>query len=152
MERERKAPDEVNSFEYLSEHLWQRAKDGGFEAEFGQLKVVLPYLNQFERLTDLIRLIKQGDEKLVNYLLTDLIRLYRTRQDLRPAIVIIIILILWSDLAAIYEELPPIKGLDERFADIYWDLFHRLQGLKLNEADKTRSEIVIQLRSKFIRR
>lgn len=145
-----KMADEVNSFEYLSEHLYQRALKGGFEAEFNQLKSLLPYLNQFERLIDLIELVQTGDEKLVNYLLTDLVRLYRTRKDLRPAIVVIVIIILWPDLTNIYEELPERPGYDERFADIYWHLFQRMKWLALERDVNIRAEIIRDLRTKFV--
>ncbi|MDI6733385.1 MAG: hypothetical protein QME51_04590 [Planctomycetota bacterium] len=147
MEKVKKSPDEVNSFEFLSEHLYQQAKQGGFEAEFTQLKELLPYLNQFERLTDLLKLVEGKDEELVNYLLADLIRLYRIRKDLRPAIVIIIIHILWTDLTKLYEELPPRKCYDERFADIYW---HLLLIMKDHQTKLNAKAIIIsRLRSKF---
>lgn len=178
MKQERKQANEVNSYEYLSIHLYERATKGGFEAEFKQLKEVLPYLNpvrkpddksnnrvissneeviklsngvnQFERLTDLLKLVEQGDQKLVNYLLTDLIRLYRTREELRPSVVVITILILWLDLSQIYDELPPKQGYDERFADIYWYLLKRVNQTNLEETVDIKSELIIQIRNRFV--
>ncbi len=149
MNNDRK-PDEVDSFEYLSEHLYQRAKKGGFETEFTTLKTVLPYLNQFERLANLIGLIEQGDKRLCNYLLNDLIRLYRSRKDLRPAVVIIIIVILWSDLTEIYEALSERARYEERFADIYWYLLERLKRFVPGNRQDTRFRLVISLRYKFV--
>lgn len=149
-ERIKKGPSEVNSFEFLSEHLYQRAEQGGSEEEFNRLKTVLPYLNQFERLTDLMDLMEQGDENFANYLLVDLIKLYRANRELRPAVVIIIILILWKDLTEIYEDLPEWQGYDERFAEIYWDILNRLKKFKSEEITDIKAEIIIRLRANFI--
>lgn len=147
-----KLPDEVNSYEFLSEYLYQQARRGGFGQEFLQLKSALAYLNQFEHLAGLLDWIESGDRALVDYLLSDLLRLYRTNRELRPAVVILVILIFWADLTEIYGELPEWKkpDLDERFALLYDELLNIIGRSQTSINIKT--EILAKLKIRFIRK
>ncbi|MEW6027570.1 MAG: hypothetical protein AB1599_09795 [Planctomycetota bacterium] len=144
-----KKPDEVNSYEFLYKHLYERTKESGFEAEFTQFKPVLPYLQRFERLIDLMILIERDPASIPNTLLDDLVKLYQSGRATRPTVILLIMLILWKDMEEIYGRLPEKKygGLDERFADIYWHLLSIMKDRRL--AHNTKQEIISRLAKKF---
>lgn len=119
---ENRKPDEVSAWEYLNEHLWQRAWQGGFSEDFASLKAVLPSLRGFEHLTDLLKSLaeagnRNGKEEVVH----DLIKLYQKRFDLHPATITVLLLIFWDDLTEQY-------GRGDRFARSYWDLIKALEN------------------------
>jgi len=134
--------DEINSFEFLSEHLYEQAKRGGYNKEFNELKAPLPYLNCFADLKEMLSLVESGDNKFRNKLMSDMIMLYQTRNDLHPATIAISLIVLWIDLSNIYEELPEKQGYDERFANIYWH-FLVIAG-KIEPIEENITEKVIQ--------
>jgi hypothetical protein len=134
--------DEINSFEFLSEHLYEQAKRGGYNKEFNELKTILPYLNRFADLKEMISLVESGDNKFRNHLMKNLIRLYQTRADLHPATIAISLIVLWIDLSNIYEALPEKQGYDERFANVYWH-FLVIAG-KIAPIEENITEKVIQ--------
>ena len=149
MRKDKKKPDEVNSYEFLLEHLYETTKERGFEAEFKQIKEVLPYLERFERLVDFMVVIEKEPAKIPDNLLDDLVNLYQSRRDIRPATIIIIMLILWNELESICGRLPEKKygGLDERFADIYWHLLSIMKDPQIRVNAK--AIVISRLRSKF---
>ncbi|MBI5780034.1 MAG: hypothetical protein HZA49_11360 [Planctomycetes bacterium] len=144
-----KKPDEVNSYEFLYKHLYEMTKKGGFEAEFTQFKATLPYLKRFERLIDLMILIEKDRASIPDSLLDDLVKLYQSRRDPRPTVIILVMLMLWKDLEGIYGRLPEKKygGLDERFSDVYWHLLSIMKDRRLEH--NTRPEIISRLAGKF---
>jgi len=117
----RKRPDDYNSWEYLKEHLYDLAWQGGFSEEFSSLKAVLPQLMSYEHLVDLLKaLSRAGGRRLSGEVIRDLVRVYQTRFDLRPASGLVLMLVLWDDLTESY-------GKGDGFANSYWDLFQTLE-------------------------
>jgi hypothetical protein len=108
-----KRPDEVDSFEYLAEHLWEQAclvgrqaHNGGLNDDFEGLKVILPYLERYANLSEVLNRIAKRNQRLRNRLGKDLISLYSPDPDVGPTTMELLLLVLWPDLTALYKTLP----------------------------------------------
>ena len=172
MEKQVRKPDEMNSLEYLAEHLWEWGKRGGFRDEFETLKTVSPRLKRFKTLGELLHKIENGAIRVRDKVGTELCRLYssavrakrvtadyswqypakaglpdyQNRADLRPETITVLLLILWLDLTKLYEELPKTSDDGELFAEIYGAVLERLDAA---DAPQTLSTLVKQLRDEF---
>lgn len=151
MKEIRKKPDEVNSYEYLSEHLWQWAHKGGFAEGFEAVKVVLPYLKRFTKLSDLLNQIENGNQRLRNRLGKDLVRLYQSRHEMSgcQTTMELLLLILWPDLTALYEQLPKEGSYRKSFASIYWELLKIIDECKKSKRHSV-TDLMNQLRSNLL--
>ena len=147
MEKQVRKPDEMDSLEYLAEHLWEWGKRGGFRDEFETLQKVSRRLKRFKTLSELLQAIENGNLKVRDKVGTELCILYQKRADLRPETTTVLLLILWLDLTKLYEELPNTSYDGELFAEIYGAVLKRLDE---PNAPKTLSTLVKELRDEFI--
>ena len=139
------------SFEDLSEHLYGLALKGGFDNDFNLLKPHLPYLQPIEGIKELMERIQQGNEEFRNLLMVDLIGLYKTKTEMRPVVVEVLLVIIWDKLTDLYAELTDQQKDNERFADIYWDILNRIKRIKLPTHKGCVDRLIQELRKKFIR-
>jgi hypothetical protein len=147
MEKQERKPDELDSLEYLAEHLWEWGKRGGFRDEFATLQEVSRRLKRFKTLGELLHKIENGAIRVRDKVGTELCRLYQNRADLRPETTTVLLLILWLDLTKLYEELSDTTEDGELFAEIYGAVLERLDAA---DAPQTLSTLVKQLRDEFI--
>lgn len=102
-----KRPDEINSWDFIKEHLYERARKGGFGAEFNMLKARMPNLKRFNLPVDLLR---SGHHRTDTGLVLEMVKVYRKEPALRPAGGTILLLIFWDALELRY-------GHGDRFGD-----------------------------------
>ena len=110
---ENRRPDEVSSWEYLCEHLYQKALKGGYQEEFATCKTHLPILAPFQNLKDFIQSV-EANKSLREQVISDIKKLWLSHYDLRPALGTVLLLTMWQDL--------PTSSLE----NFYYNLFVRL--------------------------
>jgi hypothetical protein len=110
MEQGRHKPDEMTSFEYLTEHLYQRAQQGEFEMEFEASKTCVSVLKPFSTLQDLIQSVEQTPS-IKEQVVLEIKLAWRANYEIRPDIGIVLLLTIWQDM-------PQTK-----LEDFYYDLF-----------------------------
>jgi hypothetical protein len=111
------------SYEFLKAHLC--AKPNLYEPSFGFLKPYSIFLRSFDSLRHLLRFntglrcrripsLRRG-ASFRRKVKAELLNLGLARYDLRPAIIAVLMLVLWDDLVKQY-------GTGEEFSNSYWEL------------------------------
>jgi len=150
MENQARKPDEVDSFEYLAEHLYEWAhKNPELADAFEGLKVILPYLKRYANLSKVLDRIAKGNQRLRNRLGKDLIRLYMPEPGLGQTTMELLLLVLWPDLIALYETLPESAFDGEPFAEIYWRVFEILNDEPTKGAIATLDDLINELKERI---
>ena len=118
MNERRRHPEEMTTFEYLDEELFQSALKGSFQREFNLVKVRLPELERFATPKEFMHAVR-SDSQLRTKLIEALEKLWQADYDLRPASGIVLMLAQWVR--------APAAG-----ADYWFDYFVKLEKAPTN--------------------
>jgi len=105
----------TDSREYLEVYLYQRALQGGYEAEFKVAQKFCRVLRPFKNLPDFIKGVRQ-DARLKSRVVRALARLWPRYYQARPALGTVLLLARWDDLP---------RG-STALEDFYYQLFTKL--------------------------
>jgi hypothetical protein len=124
-----KHPDEVTSYEFLKEHLYDRPHSDRYENSFRELRPYLFKFRVFDSLAVMLDFLKNQPPETRQLFKPDLFNLDKSKPWLRPAIVEMLMFILWDDLVLKY-------GRDEGFAEGYWDLMMALEDNRIKRIEQ----------------
>ncbi|MFH1227147.1 MAG: hypothetical protein V1701_04485 [Planctomycetota bacterium] len=143
---EKRKPDEVTSYEFLAEHLYDFANKGGYEKVFNLLRGFRIF-RPFHSLRHLIVFVQTDGKRIKGDLCFGLVALWQRYSDaeLRPALVTTLLVVLWQNLSDAYERYAELTGQifagndrlnPEIFGEIYWAVFEFLQSADLLKLQK----------------
>jgi len=116
--KEEKMADEQTSYEFLKTNLYDQPQL--YEESFRKVREHLDSLKDFESMAQLRDFARTQDKAVREGLKTNLMGLDQIHNELRPAIVEVLMFVLWDELVTRY-------GTDEEFSECYWDLIQELE-------------------------
>jgi len=133
-----KRPDEMTSFEYLKEHLYDAVINGLYEREFREVKKLVFEMKTFSSFTQFLKKIgKRKNIKIKEEAVISLIRIYQCRKELRPSIGVVLVMVLWKRLVRI--------APGEWFDDAYYQLFIQAETFDTDEPNIIERDIIGRL-------
>lgn len=112
---EYRKPDEVSSWEYLCEHLYEPALKGRYEVVFEACQLYISALCIYKDFKDYLQTVE--DSPTIKQSVMDCIKMVCQRHyEARPVMAILLLLTLWTDLPT------------SRLEDFYYDLLTEVLG------------------------
>ena len=97
MEREiRKNPDEMTTWEFLNDQLYQIALKGGYQKEFNEVKERLPSLNGYQNAGEFMKAL-WNDKPLREKIVLQLKRLWQDDYGFRQSSGLVLMLAMWRN-------------------------------------------------------
>ena len=135
MKKKSKHTEEMTEREFINEHGYKVAEKGGYKMEFDSVKAVLPGMAVFDDLRNLIRRV-ESDPALLNTIVKDLINLWQSNYELRPAAGLVLLVVLWK-------RIYPVRD----FAAIFFVLAGKKKPFSVNDFDDVVEGLLGRLKS-----